>query len=466
MQNAGLSQAAMDAFKHNYEQLVGGASGLVPEADINPVTELPHLASLHSSHPPQGGSGSDAGDTSQLLQKTAMLKLNGGLGTSMGLEKAKSLLKVKADKTFLDLIAEQVKYMRTSYGSNVRFILMDSFSTSKDTRDFLQHAHPDLLQEPDIELMQNSSCKVDAATLKPAHYPANPSMEWAPPGHGDIYPSLVGSGMLERLLDEGVTYLFVSNSDNLGATLDLDILRYFASSNKSFLMEVCERTAGDKKGGHLAQRKSDGRLMLRESAMCPDEDKTFFEDISRHKFFNTNNLWLNLSKLKDTLEKSGGILRLPLIKNKKTVNPRDKKSAPVFQLETAMGSAIECFDDAGAIVVPRSRFAPVKTCSDLFALRSDAYRVTEKSTVELAAASPPLVKLDDAHYKLVDDMEALTPRIPSLVGCRSLTVRGAIRFEGGVFIQGDVTLINDGEEVVAARSRTFADTTVNVREVM
>lgn len=468
MQNAGLSQAAMDAFKHNYEQLVGGASGLVPESDITPVTELPHLASLHASHASQGGNGSghSLGDTSQLLHKTAVLKLNGGLGTSMGLEKAKSLLKVKADKTFLDLIAEQVKYMRTSYGSNVRFILMNSFSTSKDTRDFLQQAHPDLLQEPDIELMQNSSCKVDAATLKPAHYPANPSMEWAPPGHGDIYPSLVGSGMLERLLNEGVTYLFVSNSDNLGATLDLDILQYFAASNKAFLMEVCERTAGDKKGGHLAQRKSDGRLMLRESAMCPDEDKQFFEDISRHKFFNTNNLWLNLSKLKDTLEKSGGILRLPLIKNKKTVNPRDKKSTPVFQLETAMGSAIECFDDAGAIVVPRSRFAPVKTCSDLFALRSDAYRVTEKSTVELVAASPPLVKLDDAHYKLVDDMEALTPRIPSLVGCRSLTVRGAIRFEGGVFIQGDVTLINDGEEVIAARSRTFADTSVNVREVM
>lgn len=454
----------MDAFKHNYEQLVGGVSGLVPEADITPVAELPHLDTLHQEVAHE--KGSSAQDMSQLLHKTAVLKLNGGLGTSMGLEKAKSLLKVKADKTFLDLIADQVKYMRTSYGSNVRFILMNSFSTSKDTRDFLQRSHPDLLKEPDIELMQNSSCKVDASTLKPAEYPANPSMEWAPPGHGDIYPSLVGSGMLERLLSEGVKYLFVSNSDNLGATLDLDILAYFAASDKSFLMEVCERTAGDKKGGHLAQRKSDGRLILRESAMCPDEDKPSFEDISRHKFFNTNNLWLNLSKLKDTLESSGGILRLPLIKNKKTVNPRDKKSTPVFQLETAMGSAIECFDDAGAIVVPRSRFAPVKTCSDLFALRSDAYRVTEKSTVELVAASPPLVKLDDAHYKLVDDMEALTPRVPSLVGCRSLTVKGAIRFESGVSCQGDVTLINDGEEVVTARSRTFADTTVNVREVM
>ena len=81
----------------------------------------------------------------------------------------------------------------------------------------------------------------------------------APPGHGDIYPSLVGSGMLERLLDQGIEYVFVSNSDNLGATLDLDILSHFAKTDGAFLMEVCKRTKGDKKGGHLAKRKSDGR---------------------------------------------------------------------------------------------------------------------------------------------------------------------------------------------------------------
>lgn len=72
--------------------------------------------------------------------------------------------------------------------------------------------------------------------------------------------------------------------------------------------QVAERTAADKKGGHLARRLSDGRLMLRESAMCPDEDKASFEDVSKHKFFNTNNLWVNLPKLKvqdHTLSSSG-----------------------------------------------------------------------------------------------------------------------------------------------------------------
>lgn len=433
MKNAGLSKAAIDAFKHNYEQLVAGVTGMVPETDIEPVENLPHLDALATD---------SAGDVATLLKQTAVLKLNGGLGTSMGLEKAKSLLVVKDGKTFLDLIAEQIKHTRSLFGSKVRFILMNSFSTSTDTKEHLSKTHPDLLSETDVELLQNSSCKVDAATMTPATYPANPEMEWAPPGHGDIYPSLVGSGMLDRLLSDGITYLFVSNSDNLGATLDLNLLSYFASSNKAFLMEVCQRTAGDKKGGHLAKRSSDGRLMLRESAMCPDADKASFEDIGKHQFFNTNNLWVNLRKLKDTLTACGGTLHLPLIKNKKTVNPRDASSSPVFQLETAMGSAIECFDDATAVVVPRSRFAPVKTCSDLFGLRSDAYVLTEASTIALAAPQPPLIKLDDAHYKLVDKMEALTRMIPSLVNCESLTVKGAVLFESGVHIQGKVTLIN------------------------
>eukprot|EP00890_Picochlorum_soloecismus_P003748 jgi/Picsp_1/4374/NSC_01880-R1_utp--glucose-1-phosphate uridylyltransferase len=453
MKLADLSGAAMDAFKHNYDQLIAGATGLVPEDSIDAITSLPSLESLQRD---------SEENISSLLSKTAVLKLNGGLGTSMGLETAKSLLPVKNGKTFLDLIAEQIKYTRTTFGSRVRFILMNSFSTSKDTRDFLAKKHPDLLEEPDVELLQNSSCKVDAETLGPVSYPENPDMEWAPPGHGDIYPSLVGSGMLERLLDQGIEYVFVSNSDNLGATLDLELLSHFAKTNCAFLMEVCKRTKGDKKGGHLAKRKSDGRLMLRESAMCPEDDKATFEDITVHKYFNTNNLWLNLKNLKSTLESSGGTLKLPLIKNKKTVNPRDPTTASVFQLETAMGSAIECFDSASAIEVPRTRFAPVKTSSDLFALRSDAYTISDASTIVLAAAKPPFVKLDDRYYKLVDKMESYTRSYPSLIECTSLIVKGPVIFESGVSVRGDVTLINNKDVAVELHSRTLEDIEVEL----
>lgn len=448
MKAAGLSEAAVGAFKQNYDQLVAGVTGLVPEADIEPVTELPRLEAL----PP--APGADAG-LKELLSATAVLKLNGGLGTSMGLEKAKSLLEVKDGKTFLDLIAEQVKAMRCSYGSAVKFILMNSFSTSDDTKAFLAKAHGDLLAEPYVELLQNKSPKVDAATLAPAVYPADASLEWCPPGHGDIYPSLLGSGMLDKLIGDGVKYLFVSNSDNLGATLDLQLLAHFASSGQPFAMEVCERTAADKKGGHLARRKSDGKLMLRESAMCPDADKAAFEDVTLHRYFNTNNLWVNLPALKATLDAAGGVLPLPLIKNKKTVNPRDGGSAPVFQLETAMGSAIECFDGAGAVVVPRTRFAPVKTTSDLFVLRSDAYRITPAATVEATVSPVPLVKLDDKFYKLVDQLERLTARAPSLVAARSLTVKGPVRFGANVTIKGDVTLEAAGSEPATIANATL-----------
>ncbi|MEW5306477.1 MAG: hypothetical protein WDW36_008939 [Sanguina aurantia] len=451
---AHLSNAAIAAFKKNYDQLASGVTGLVSDADIDAVTELPTLESLAM---PQEG------ELQALLSQTAVLKLNGGLGTSMGLEKAKSLLVVKDGKTFLDLIAEQVKHMRTAFKSKVLFILMNSFSTSADTREFLAAAHADLLSEPHIELMQNMSPKVDAATLLPASHPEQPDLEWCPPGHGDIYPSLLGSGMLQALQEEGIKYLFVSNSDNLGATLDTQLLAHFAASKSAFLMEVCERTAADKKGGHLARRKSDGKLLLRESAMCPDADKKHFEDIALHRFFNTNNLWINLEQLQTALTASGGALDLPLIKNKKTVNPRDSSSTPVFQLETAMGSAIECFSNAGAVVVPRSRFAPVKTCNDLFMLRSDVYKIDPDATIVATIPVVPLIKLDDAHYKLVDQLEALVQQPPSLKEATSLTVKGAAKFDAAVTIVGDVFINAEGPNApYSVPAGTYSNTTLKL----
>lgn len=204
--------------------------------------------------------------------------------------------------------------------------------------------------------------------------------------------------------------------------------------------------------------------MLRESAMCASDDKEAFEDITKHKFFNTNNLWVNLEALQETMAASNGMLPLPLIKNKKTVNPRDSTTAPVFQLETAMGSAIECFDGAGAVVVPRSRFAPVKTCSDLFCLRSDAYLVTEASTVELAVEEQPFIKLDDKHYKLVDKMEALVEDYPSLKACTSLKVTGPVNFAAGVAVAGAVEVTNLAAEPVTLMAGEYADTTVDLTE--
>jgi UTP--glucose-1-phosphate uridylyltransferase len=296
--------------------------------------------------------------------------------------------------------------------------------------------------------LQHKVPKVAQADLTPVAWPVNPDWEWAPPGHGDIYTALVTSGMLDTLLGVGIEYAFVSNADNLGAFIDPAILGYFVNNRLPFLMEVADRTAVDRKGGHLARRAEDGRLILRESAQCPAEDMDAFQDIVRHRYFNTNNLWLDLPALNALLEATGGILGLPMIRNSKTVDPRDPNSTPVYQLETAMGAAISLFDGAGAVRVSRTRFAPVKTCDDLLAVRSDAYVLTDDYRIvpnPVRQSGTPVVSLDPRFYKLIDDLEARFPYgPPSLVECERLTVKGDVRFGRGMVCRGDVEVVNAG----------------------
>jgi UDP-N-acetylglucosamine pyrophosphorylase len=333
-----------------------------------------------------------------------------------------------------------------------RFLLLNSYNTSADTLAAIAAEPIPGAPEP-WEMVQSRVPKLDASTLAPVDWPRQPELEWCPPGHGDIYPTLAG-GTLRALQDAGVEFLFVSNADNLGATLDPRILAYFAASGAPFLMEVALRTPADRKGGHLARRRRDGRLILRESAQCAPEDEAAFQDISRYRYFNTNNLWLRVDALADALARHGGFLELPLIVNRKTVDPRDKASPPVLQLETAMGAAIEIFDGARALVVPRARFAPVKSTADLMVVRSDAYAVDEEGRLQpdpACAGQLPVVRLDDRFYKLLRDFEARLPHgIPSLKNCRSLAVQGDWTFEAGVVFEGDVELSTSVPRVLPA----------------
>jgi UTP--glucose-1-phosphate uridylyltransferase len=302
-----------------------------------------------------------------------------------------------------------------------------------------------------LSFVQHKEPKVLQADLSPAEWSADPQLAWCPPGHGDIYAALVTSGTLAALLDAGYEYVFVSNADNLGAVLDGRILGYFAQNNFPFMMEVADRTEMDKKGGHLAQRP-DGQLILRESAQCPDEDEATFQDISRHKYFNTNNLWINLPALQQVLDEQNNMLRLPMIRNSKTVDPRDSNSPKVYQLETAMGSAIAVFEGAAALRVPRSRFAPVKKTDDLLAVRSDAYLLTDDDHVIPNPARPVeslTVELDVAHYKFVNDLDARFPYgPPSLLDCEKLSIKGDFVFGANVVCRGVVELVNEGGTAV------------------
>ena len=444
MQFAHVAKAAIDAFRRNFHALVRQESGMITEDSIDPARGLADWSTLGPVAPEP-----DA----ELLGKVAVIKLNGGLGTSMGLQAAKSLLDVRDGTNFLDIMVRQILHLREVSGENVRLLLMNSFSTSDDTMAHLsRYQDVGLSERSEVELMQNQVPKLDASTLAPVSWTADPELEWCPPGHGDLYPALVGSGWLDRLLAAGVTYAFVSNSDNLGAVMEPALLKYFADSGAPFLMEVTRRTAADRKGGHLAVRKSDGQLLLREVAQCPDADIEAFQNIDKHQYFNTNNLWLRLDALRDLLAKCDGVLPLPMIVNRKTVDPRDKKSTPVIQLEVAMGAAIECFTGASAIEVPRSRFAPVKNTADLFCLRSDAYEVATDGRVVLRAERngiPPLVQLDDS-YKLVDAIENIG--MPSLINCHSLTINGPVRFADGVVIRGDASYTNSSTTPVVIES--------------
>jgi UTP--glucose-1-phosphate uridylyltransferase len=438
MKKAGHSELAIHFFQHYYQQLVAGATGHMDSNLAGPVTTLPHYDELTAEHRAQGEAA---------LARAIVLKLNGGMGTSMGMDGPKSLVPVKGGLSFLDIIVRQILHLRQRTGVRLPLVLMNSFVTQEATLAALE-SYPDLSQEIALTFVQSENPKIWADTLEPVLWPDDPSKEWCPPGHGDIYASLVTSGMLVQLLAAGYEYAFVSNADNLGAVLDPAILGYFALEKLPFLMEVADRTAADRKGGHLAQRP-DGQLILRELSQCPPAELDLFQDIERYRYFNTNNLWIHLPSLQQLLNTHGNLLDLPLIRNEKPVDPTQPTSPRVYQLETAMGSALALFQGAQAIRVARNRFVPVKKCNDLLLLWSDVYELDEAYLPRLAAAcrTLPLVTLDDAYYALIGDLRLRFPYgSPSLIAANSLSVKGNVHFGRAVTIRGDVRIEHNGPD--------------------
>ena len=432
MEAEGIPQAAIDTFRHYYEQLESGETGMLPEDSIEPVEEVASLDELPDEDSP--------------LDQAVVLKLNGGLGTSMGMTQAKSLIEAKDGLTFLDVIARQVGALRERAGADIPLVLMNSFYTRDESLKALEK-HPELESGVPRDFVQHKEPKLLVDDLTPVEWPDDPSLEWCPPGHGDLYTALLTSGMLEALLDGGFRYAFISNSDNLAAVLEPRVLAWIAREEIPFVMEVTDRTEADRKGGHIASRPGGGYL-LRETAQTPDEDLDALQDISRHRYVNTNNLWVDLSALQALLEERSGVLGLPLIVNKKTVDPGDKSTPEVFQLETAMGAAVGVFDGARPLRVPRTRFSPVKTTEDLLALRSDAYVLHDDARVELDSrrdGSPPVIDLDDEYFKKLDDFDSrFAGGAPSLVDAERLAVEGDVAFGSDVVVRGKVTVRADG----------------------
>ena len=427
---AGVDETAVETFAHYYRLLEHGETGMIPESTIDPVT-MESLDNVEVSE--------EAGAAA--IRSTAVIKLNGGLGTSMGMDRAKSLLCVRRGLSFLDIIARQVLHLRGEYDAPLPLIFMNSFRTSGDTMAALARYDALPVEGLPLEFLQNKEPKLLAKDLSPASYPKDPDLEWCPPGHGDLYTALRGTGLLDQLIEAGFRYVFVSNSDNLGAVPDPKVAGWFATSGAPFAIEAVRRTPSDRKGGHFARRKSDGRIVLRETAQTPAADLDALADLERHRFCSTNNLWFDLVAMQNQLDRRDGILGLPLIRNVKNLDPADKTTPEVVQIETAMGAAVEVFEDSQLIEVSRARFVPVKTTNDLLVLRSDVYDIGQDFVLDQVADEVPFVDLDGHFYKLVGDFDKRFPEgAPSMKRAEALRVSGDWTFGRGVQVVGDVDL--------------------------
>jgi UTP--glucose-1-phosphate uridylyltransferase len=430
MAAAGVDAVAIETFAHYYRLLEHGETGMIPESSIEPV-DMESLASVEVSDEV----------AEQAIRTTAVIKLNGGLGTSMGMDRAKSLLCVRRGLSFLDIIARQVLHLREVYGATLPLIFMNSFRTSADTMAALARYEDLPVEGLPLEFLQNKEPKLLVKDLMPAGWPKDPDLEWCPPGHGDLYTALRGTGLLDRLIEVGYERVFVSNSDNLGAVPDARVAGWFAGTGAPFAIEAVRRTPSDRKGGHFARRKSDGRIVLRETAQTLEQDKEALADLDRHRFASTNNLWFDLAAMKNALDVREGILGLPLIRNVKHLDPGDSSTPEVIQVETAMGAAVEVFEGSRLIEVGRDRFVPVKTTNDLLVLRSDVYDIGKDFVLDQAAVEIPFVDLDADYYKLTGDFDKRFPEgAPSMKKASSLRVEGDWTFGHGVQVVGDVTL--------------------------
>jgi UTP--glucose-1-phosphate uridylyltransferase len=440
-ESAGAHPTELAALRRRLEQLTATGAGQLPGSELEPLPDLPRLEDL-----PQPSET----EAREVLDRLVVVKLNGGLGTSMGLSGPKSLLSVKEGNSFLDIFTLQVLALRQQYGARLPLMLMDSPTTRGPSLAALAR-HPAVQDNGPVPLdfLQGREPKIRVDDHFPVEWPQAPELEWCPPGHGDLYTALAASGTLDLLLEAGVRWCFVSNADNLGAVPDARLAAWVASEGVPFAMEAVRGTPADRKGGHLALHR--GRTVLRETAQVPEGDDSF-TDVERWRYYNTNNLWIDLEALRTLQRDDPGGPALPLIVNRKTVDPSDATSTPVIQLETAMGAAIGSIDGARAVQVPRHRFAPVKTTDDLLVVRSDCYELSPDGLM-LARfdGPPPFIALDKTHYKLLPHFEARFPHgAPSLRRCDSLTVSGDVTFGADVVVEGTVVVdgprqIRDGE---------------------
>jgi UTP--glucose-1-phosphate uridylyltransferase len=438
MHKEGLSPEFIEEFLGKVKQVKDGETGIAvwnEVGDLDPKNDEISLKEIQGKF----------SATKESLSKLVIIKLNGGLGTSMGLSKAKSLIPIKDGMSFLKVIANQVLYLRKKFSVEIPLLLMDSYNTQVDSR--LELSSSGLTQKFPSSFLQHKVPRIRENDFMPIQC-KDPKEEWCPPGHGDIYFTLVETGILDQLLESGYEVAFLSNGDNLGATVDSSIVSYFLSEGLDFAMEMTPKTLADKKGGAIYRKTRAGKFLhyeLLETAQVPKEFEHEFTGMGKFRTFSTNNLWINLKSLKERWKK--GDFKLSLIVNPKSVNGEN-----ILQLETAMGSAVGNFSNFRGIIIPRDRFAPVKKTEDYLVRRSDAYQLNEDYSLTMSLTrkklglGEPVITLDDSYYKKIQDFDKRFPFLPSLYACESLDVKGDWLFDIDISIKGKVVFENTSSE--------------------
>ncbi|RAK90965.1 UTP-glucose-1-phosphate uridylyltransferase Ugp1 [Aspergillus costaricaensis CBS 115574] len=375
----------------------------------------------------------------EFLNKLAVVKLNGGLGTSMGCVGPKSVIEVREGMSFLDLSVRQIEHLNRTFNVNVPFVLMNSFNTDQDTQSIIKK-----YQGHNVDIITFNQSRYpriikDSLLPAPKSFDA-PLQDWYPPGHGDVFESLYNSGTLDKLLERGVEYIFLSNADNLGAVVDLRILQHMVDTQAEYIMELTDKTKADVKGGTIIDYEGKARLL--EIAQVPKEHVNEFKSIKKFKYFNTNNIWMSLRAIKRVVEENE--LEMEIIANEKSI-PADKKGEAdqaIYQLETAVGAAIRHFKNGHGVNVPRRRFLPVKTCSDLMLVKSDLYRLEHGQLVmdPNRFGGVPVIKLG-SDFKKVSDFQKHIPSIPRIVELDHLTITGAVNLGRNVQLKGTVIIV-------------------------
>lgn len=426
LKNAQMPDALIADFQQRYRLYRDGDDGTIDFDTLSPPQDS-DIVELQALKEPSVKAAKE------IFRQTVCIKLNGGLGTSMKLDRAKSLINVRHNQSFLGMIAAQLKRIHSRFDVDIPLLLMNSYRTRDDSlkelsrSGFIQKTIP-------LDFLQHKVPRISSDTHHPLAL-ADEEDNWTPPGHGDLYLALYTQGLFDRLLDYGIRWAFVSNVDNLGATLTPTIPEFCAKNGVEIAMEVTPKTKADIKGGTLARHQ--GRLALIERAQVAPAQFSFFEDTSRFSVFNTNTLWWNVEAMRDAIQEKR--LDLPMIVNSKTIAGHH-----CVQLESAMGAALKAFKSAKGIAVSRQRFAPVKTTADLLRVRSDAYELDSLGGLRPNQARkedvPPLVSLDPTYYQALEDFENRFSDPLSLKDCQSFQVKGDVHFGEGVVIRGNVMI--------------------------